>query len=77
MLPYTKSQLKAVQKQALLDLIMFAGGPSHLAKMLGKPLSTINSWMERGKISEGGTELVGENPALCGDFPVSRLRPDL
>lgn len=77
MFPYTLDQLKALRKAALEELIEFAGGRSHLAKMLDRPLPTINSWVDRGMISKGGAEDVGKHPALAKDFPMSRLRPDL
>lgn len=77
MFPYTLDQLKTMRKAALDELIEFAGGPTHLAKMLDKPLPTINSWLKRGMISKGGAISVGLHPALAKDFPMSRLRPDL
>lgn len=77
MLEYTKDQLKEVHRQAVLDLVKFAGGRVHLARMLQKPLPTINSWIDRGVISKQGAELVCKNNALKNEFPMSRLRPEL
>lgn len=77
MFPYTLTQLKLMRKTALEELVGYAGGRSHLAKMLNLPLPTINSWLDRGLISKGGAELVAKHPALAEDFPMSRLRPDL
>ncbi len=77
MFPYTLDQLKAMRKAALEELIEYAGGRTHLAKMLSKPLPTINSWVDRGLISKDGANLVARHPALFKEFPVSRLRPDL
>lgn len=74
---YTKDQLKAMQKQALEDLVGYAGGRAHLARMLNKPLPTINSWIKRGMVSEKGADEISSHPAFKEDFPVSRLRPDL
>lgn len=74
---HTKAQVKTMQKKALGDLLLFAGGRVHLAKMLDIPLSTINSWIDRGMISIRGANKVSEHPTLCSDFPKSRLRPDL
>ena len=77
MLEYTKEQLKEVHRQAVMDLVNFAGGRTHLAKMLNKPLPTINSWVDRGVISKQGVKAVCDNSALKDEFPVSRLRPEL
>mgnify|MGYP000294821620 CR=1 FL=1 len=77
MFPYTKAQLKAKQKQALERLVKVAGGRTHLARMLGKPLPTINSWINRGMISEEGANLASNHDAFNGEFPVEYLRPDL
>lgn len=74
---YTKDQLKAMQKQALEDLVEFAGGRAHLARMLGKPLPTINSWIKRGMVSKEGAEEIAQHTAFSEKFPVSVLRPDL
>jgi len=77
MLEYTKNQLKEVHEKAILDLVEFAGGRVHLARMLNKPLPTINSWIDRGVISKEGAKLVSKNNALKLEFPISRLRPEL
>ena len=74
---YTKAQVKTLQKKALGELVEYAGGRSHLAKMLDIPLSTINSWIDRGMISVRGSNRASDNPTLSADFPKSRLRPDL
>jgi hypothetical protein len=71
------SSLKLAQKKALLDLIKCAGDRRHLARMLGKPVSTINSWVDRGRISKGGAQLVTKNLRLSEKFPISKMRPDL
>lgn len=77
MLEYTKEQLKEVHRKAVLDLVEFSGGRAHLARMLNRPLSTINSWIDRGMISKQGAIAVSENSALNKEFPISRLRPEL
>ena len=74
---YTKDQLKAMQKRALEDLVGYAGGRAHLARMLNKPLPTINSWIKRGMVSKEGADDIASHPTFIKDFPVSRLRPDL
>jgi DNA-directed RNA polymerase specialized sigma24 family protein len=76
-LELTKAQLRARHKEVLDELVLYAGGRAHLSKMLGIPLSTINSWIDRGMISKRGVERVLENKALKADFPKSRLRPEL
>tara|TARA_R110000851_G_scaffold96792_2_gene209911 strand:+ start:1278 stop:1511 length:234 start_codon:yes stop_codon:yes gene_type:complete len=77
MFPYTKAQLKSMRTEALNDLVSFAGGRTHLAKMLGKPLPTINSWIDRGMISTYGAVAVSNHSALCEQFPLERMRPGL
>lgn len=66
-----------MQKQAVTDLVRFAGGRTHLARMLTKPLSTINSWVDRGKVSKEAAEEISEHPTFNKQFPISRMRPDL
>jgi hypothetical protein len=74
---YTKSQLKEIQYQALLDLIDYAGGTHHLAFMLGKPIPTINSWAKRKMISKEGAAEVASHPTLGKEFPLERTRPEI
>ena len=74
---YTKNQIKAMQKQALLDLVEFAGGRTYLSRMLVKPLPTINSWITRGMISNQGAKDVAKHETLGTEFTVKQLRPDL
>lgn len=74
---YTKDQLKAMRKLAIEDLVEYAGGRTHLSRMLNKPLPTINSWIKRGMVSRKGAKEVSLHPTFKKDFPVSRLRPDL
>jgi DNA-binding transcriptional regulator YdaS (Cro superfamily) len=72
----TLKGLHVVQKIALKELIEYAGNNSHLARMLGLPVSTVNSWVARGRISLQGAELVQANEYLKEKFPLERLRPE-
>lgn len=65
-----------MRRDALEKLIDFAGGKTHLAKMLGVSTPSVNSWASRGLISERGAELVGNHPTLK-TFKKSYLRPDI
>ena len=74
---HTKRELAEMQKKSLVQLIDYAGGRSHLARMLGKPLNTVNSWMRRGKISRDGLKSLEHHPNLSRVFTRKMLRPDL
>ena len=76
MLLYTKAQLKVQHEQALQELVDYAGGRAHLAKMLSITLPTVNSWIDRGRISVHGAKTVSKNSALSEKFPMSILRPE-
>jgi len=68
--------LRGLQEIALKELIEYAGNNSHLARMLGLPISTVNSWVSRGRISLEGAKLVQANEYLKQKFPLQRLRPE-
>jgi len=68
--------LRGLQEIALKELIEYAGNNSHLARMLKLPVSTVNSWVSRGRISLEGAELVQANGYLKQEFPLERLRPE-
>ena len=68
--------LRGLQEIALKELIEYAGNNSHLARMLKLPVSTVNSWVSRGRISLVGAELVQANDYLKQEFPLERLRPE-
>lgn len=71
----TKSQIDRICHSMLLKVIKEAGTVSHLAKMLGLPVSTVHGWHNRGKVSKSGAVLIEENPYL--NFTAKTLRPDL
>jgi len=73
---YTKAELKVMRQQALTDLLDHAGGRTHLARMLGKPVNTVNSWMDRRSVSIEGAKLIARHPTLAKEFPLRRIRPD-
>lgn len=77
MVKYTRDQLKAMRKQALDDLVKYAGGRTHLSRMLEVPLSTVNSWVDRGLISSNGVDKVAKHEELSERFTKEGLRPDL
>lgn len=66
-----------MQKQAVIDLVRFAGGRAHLARMLDKPISTVNSWIDRGRVSKEAAKEISEHSAFELHFPMIKLRPDL
>ena len=68
--------IRGLQEIALKELIEYAGNNSHLARMLGLSVSTVNSWVSRGRISLEGAELVQGNEYLKQEFPLKRLRPE-
>lgn len=68
--------LAAQHKQAMLDLVEYAGSKAHLAKMIGVAPRTVGNWVGHGRISMEGAYLVQNNEYLREHFPVSRLRPE-
>jgi len=68
--------IRGLQEIALKELIEYAGNNSHLARMLGLSVSTVNSWVSRGRISLEGAELVQANEYLKQKFPLQKLRPE-
>jgi hypothetical protein len=73
----TLPELKNVQRGALAALIDHAGGPAHLALMLGLSCSTISCWTVRGAISRPGARMVAAHPTLGKTFKLQDLRPEL
>jgi hypothetical protein len=70
-----KHQMDRVCLSMFLKLVKEAGTLSHLARMLDLPVSTVNGWHRRGKVSKKGAIAVEENPQLS--FSAKTLRPDL
>jgi hypothetical protein len=77
MLEYTKDELDNTLEERLNELVAFAGGYVHLAKMLSVPTSTTQGWVNRGRISKAGAVKVAKNNRFKGEFSTSYLRPDL
>jgi len=73
--PFNLKEISMLQKGSLIRLIEEAGNPSHLARMLGIPVSTVHGWSQRGRISKEGARLVELCPNLS--FIAKDLRPDL
>jgi len=77
MLQYTKEELDKLLAERLNELVTFAGGYVHLAKMLTVPSSTTQGWVTRGRISKAGAIKVSKNERFKGEFSSKYLRPDL
>jgi len=73
--PLNLKQIGELQKGSLNLLIEEAGNPSHLARMLGLPVSTVHGWSQRGRISKEGAMLVERCANLS--LTAKELRPDL
>ena len=73
----TKNEIYIMQKQKLEKLVEHAGGVKHLAFMLNIVTPTVNSWIDRGRISKAGAKLVEDHPSLGEYFKAIDLRPDL
>ena len=76
MITQTLTEIRALQQQALKELIEEAGSNIHLARMIEVPISTVNSWVSRGRISRRGAQLVQDNSRFSDKFPISKLRPE-
>jgi len=76
MITYTVAHIKELQEEALKQLIEEAGSGAHLAKMIGVPASTVQGWVNRGRISKRGACRVQYNAHLCNKFPTEKLRPE-
>jgi len=77
MLNYTKAELDKVLKERLKELIKYSGSYVYLSKMLSIPISTVQGWVIRGRISKGGAILVEKHKDLAKNFSSKYLRPDL
>lgn len=73
----TIQDISRLQSKKLLELIEFAGSRVHLAFMLSISSHTVDSWVERGRISKNGAREVESHQALGVKFKASDLRPDL
>lgn len=73
----TMQDISRLQNKKLLELIEFAGSRGHLAFMLSISSHTVDSWVERGRISKNGARDVESHQTLGMKFKASDLRPDL
>ena len=73
----TKYDMDKVRKYMIDKLIEKSGGDTELAKMLGKAITTVRGWKERGRISKEGALTVEDHPILGEKFKACDLRPDL
>lgn len=72
-----KRVIDTAQREALSELIDFAGGQAHLSKMIDVPVSTVKNWVSCGRISVRGARKAQLNSYIKEHFPLSKLRPDL
>ena len=77
MIHLTRSQIDKLNKERVEELVKFAGGKTHLARMLGVTLQCVCAWFKRGKISKKAANLVEKNSALNKKFNAEYLRSDL
>lgn len=77
MLLYTQEQLAAEHKKQLTALINKAGSYTFLAAMLDFPITTVQGWVSRGRISKAGAKAVEQHPVLGQHFKAVDLRPEL
>lgn len=77
MFQMTLKELVKAQAKAFKLLIDEAGSVSHLALMLNVPLSNVQGWAHRGRISKTGAELVEKHAVLGEKFKAGTLRPEL
>lgn len=73
----TKNELKKVNTYMLNRLIKFAGGLSHLSRMIDTPITTLQGWVRRGAVSKKGAVLISFNNSLNKVYTPKFLRPDL
>ena len=77
MLGYTKKELDTLTSERLTALIEYAGGDTHLSRMLGVSPQLVYRWKTNGRISKKGVELVRRNGAFPYYFTApGYLRPD-
>lgn len=74
---YTKAELDKLQKKSLDSLIKYAGGVSHLSKMIPFPITTIQGWVNRGRISKKAAVTISTLSSFSENFPIWSLRPDI
>lgn len=74
---YTKTELDKLQKSNLTSLIQYAGGISHLSKMVSLPVTTIQGWVRRGRISKKAAVTISVKEAFSKKFTAEILRPDI
>lgn len=77
MFQMTLKELIKAQAKGFKQVIDEAGSVSHLALMLDVPLSNVQGWAHRGRISKTGAELVAKHAVLGRKFKVVDLRPEL
>lgn len=70
-----KEQIEAQQKQALDELITWAGGESNLAILLDTSPQVVHGWSKRGRIS--ATMAAEAEKQSRGKFTKKQLRPEV
>lgn len=74
---HTRIELDKLQKSNLTSLIEYAGSISHLSKMTSYPITTIQGWVRRGRISKKAAVTVSSKQAFSNKFTAEMLRPDI
>lgn len=74
---FTLTELQKLQEERLKELIKVAGNAGHLSRMINTPFSTVQGWVNRGRISKQGAITVEEHPVLGEQFKAVYLRPDI
>ena len=77
MLQLKLEELLQVEKEQLERLVDDVGGISHLSKMLNVHYTTVQGWVERGRISKKGAKMVEDHMSLGEHYKAIELRPDL
>lgn len=77
MLMLSKSEFYKLRRQRMNELFEIAGDRQHLALMLNKSPTTIESWVKRGCVDKSHAIEIEAHPLFGKTFKALYLRPDL